>query len=220
MIGAGIFLIIKGLKFKSNAVEITGEVVAREVSGRVGDDRDVDVYVAFEYNGKKYDYVRLSEEPRKYEGEKITLYIDPEDPTNVKTSTVPVAGILLIPFGAVVMLFGFMDISRMIKKGKTTDKSIIKNGIRITAKIDYIGYDSRIRVNGRTPRMLKCSYTDETTGRLYAFSSESVFDNLDSYYKPGDPVFVYVMPEDYNKYSVDIDSYQKMGGPIVVDYTK
>lgn len=133
-----------------------------------------------------------------------------------------VASLSVIAFGAIPIYMGMVDIIPYFKHKKQghADINDLKNGMRITAQVVYVDFDNSIRINRQCPALLRCCYKDETTGFTYAFASESVFEDLNRYYKPGDPVFVYVDRNDFNIYRVDLDSYQKMGGPIVVDYTK
>lgn len=222
LIIGGIFLIIRNSHFKERAVKVTGKIVEKNTE-RYWDSSDDEyrtrttIYVSFELDGKQYDYVRLGENTKKGEGDRITLYVDKDDPSNISTSTKPVAGITLICMGVFVLCMTVPTIISILRK-RGRAKNLLEQGVVISATVEAVDYDTSLTVNGKNPYQIICSYVDESTGKRYTFKSDSVWENINEVLNPGDLVRVYVQPNDYNQYHVDVETLLSKV-PNVVDFT-
>lgn len=219
LIAFSVFYFVDASDFSKTAEKVRGEVVAVEEEIDSDGHRDTDVYVSFEYDSEIYEYVKLndSRSNSRYEGERLTLYVDSEDLSDVRTTKAPVAGIALLCMGVMVMAISLSTFIAIFKKNNV-DKTLMEKGKVIMAMVEQITYDPSVTVNGRNPLRVHCSYFDMYTAQQYNFTSESVWDNLNYNFAPGDQIPVYVMPDDYSKYYVSLESQN--GKTRVVDFTR
>lgn len=149
-------------------------------------------------------------------GDPIQLYVDRDDPTNITTSTTPIAGILLIFMGATFLLMSLPTLIRTIRKTGMS-KRLLEQGIVISVPVYGIERDPSLAVNGKQPYRVRCGYVDASTGKRYTFISNSVWDPIGDLLNPGDLVKVYVQANDYTKYHVDLEGLGN--APTVMDFT-
>ena len=206
-----VYMIVDTVSFAINADLVTGEVVSIEYerssrNGRGGSKNKKVMYVSYDYNGGTYTNQKISNDVPGmiYEGKDMVLYVDSENPTDVRTSWISGSALLMcVVFVGVVVLLVYISNVSSKKKGK--EKSL-KNGNLLMATIDEIIVDPTVEVNHKKRNCIKCSYCDRFTGERYEFISDKVWDYLDDYFKIGDQIPVYVEPNNYSKYYVDIES--------------
>lgn len=212
----GIVFVVNMLVFKEKAVKVEAEVVDVEIWYDSDGDKHKNVYVTYEYEGKLYEYVELKDDTKKGERSIINVYVNPEKSHQPRVSLVPIGGIILICMSLVIMIITFPGYAEVIKEKKNR-KKLMANGIVIQATVDTISYDSSLSVNGRHPYVLRCYYEDIYSGERYDFTSESVWNNLECYFKSGDMIDVFVMHDDYSKYYIDLEHC--MVAVKVIDFT-
>lgn len=81
-------------------------------------------------------------------------------------------------------------------------KRMQENGIQLWATVERIEVKTNIKVNGRHPRNVICYYDDYGRNIRYYFKSANLYKRVN--YNEGDRICVYVNPEDYSKYYVDV----------------
>ncbi len=119
-------------------------------------------------------------------------------------------------FGGIGLLFFFIGLPFLtvgLKKRKTKLR-LIETGVQATGIITDIEIDRTVRVNNRYLRKANCKVTDEYTGEIYLYSSESVTGNID--YLVGRQVTVFYDPDDRSKYFVDLESADMLNADQIV----
>ena len=209
----GIFYINRDRAFYSTAVRIKADVVESNVrEERKGED-DItfaDVYIDYEYNGKEYKHIEvLKNSEDEYEvGEKITVYIDPKEPTValikgwVNThSGYKIAGIILLLIAAPLYA---LDIWLVCRRNK-----LKKHGYRVSAEITDVYQTNNIELLGKRPWVISCKVEAPMENRTYTFESGAVWNDLSKYFSEGEIIEVAVDPYNWKKYYVDLDKAWK-----------
>lgn len=140
-------------------------------------------------------------------GEKLTLYANSKDTTDVKTARLPINVLFGLTLFLAFIIFPLVCVfsnSSFNVNGKR--KMLICNGKRIMATVDKIVVNYRIEINGNCSCYLNCSYDDRIEDCYYVFKSYKVWIHEgDLNIQVGDYIPIYVMPNDYSKYYVDIE---------------
>lgn len=213
----GIVSLISAVRFKKNAVEVTGVISEIEAYKDSDGDTNHKVFVDYDYNGRAYEGIRLYEySSSMYEGKEIDLMLDPENPAKIATDFGKIlGGIMFIGMGAIFSLVGIIPIvfitRRKIRKGK-----LLTGGRFIYAIVEHIELNTGYSVNGCHPYVIYCTYRDDYKDIVYRFKSENIWTNPEHVIKPGSEIRVYVDGTDFSRYHVDAESI--LDGKIV-DYT-
>ncbi len=106
--------------------------------------------------------------------------------------------------GSVFVFIGILLLSVIVKKNRMK-KELTDRGYYVTADITEITYNGSVTVNGRHPYVIQCAYEDPYTNEFHLFRSEDLPYDPSPMLK-GDQIRVFVDPEDFDRYYVDIDS--------------
>lgn len=220
MIVAGICIRVNTGNFAEDAMEITGTISSIERYRDIDGDIHHYVYVNFTYNGKEYRNVELSEySSSMYEGKKITLLFNPEaDGTAIirTKSMINLPAMIVFFIGIIFLIIGLAGIipTYIIGKKVGRKKNLVNSGRRIEATVKSIEKQYNVRINGRHPFIIICTYTDIFTGIQYCFKSSRILKNPEPAVRIGDTIDVYVDEKDYSKYYVaaeeNIDLFMKV----------
>lgn len=113
---------------------------------------------------------------------------------------------LLIP--GVFFLMGLIFLGVCIMTAKSRHKKnvaineLIQNGNYIMAEVVDISRDKHVEINNVHPWRVECEYED-AYGTVYHFTSKNITHNPTNELNP--QVRVYVNPDDYSQYYVDVD---------------
>lgn len=216
MLIGGIFLLMSTLRFKETAIEISGEITRIDSTYDNDGDEHCSVFVSYEYSGERYENVRLnSYSSSMYEGKKISLYCDPENPRHIQAgSMLYFAPIFLLAMGTVFALVGGGILIPTIT-AISNRKKIREQGISIYATVEEIAYDTSITVNGRHPFALYCIYRDDYKDVTYRFKSGKLWIDPSTVFPVGSMIEVKVDANDYSKYYVNAEEVEKK----IIDYT-
>lgn len=210
-----IVLMVDNQNFKSKADKIVGIITEINTYYDSDDDLNHEVWVSYQYNGETYES-RLSEySSSMYEGGRIDLYVDPENPHKVRSGSA--ATILFFIFGGLGLVFFLIGSGFLVKEilHKSKQKQLKQNGRKLRATITGGDMCYTITINNRHPYKLDCMYQDEFTKESYLFSSDYVFDPPENYIDA--QVDVYVDPNEMSKYYVDMDSLSNRN-PMLHDF--
>ncbi|MDE5893709.1 MAG: DUF3592 domain-containing protein [Acetatifactor sp.] len=215
MLIGGFVTMAKSSQFRKTAVEITGTIT--DITSRYGSDGDVhhSVRVSYSYNGQDFDNVTLGfYSSNMYEGKDIILLVDPENPAHMTSkSGDTLTYVLLLFIGVIFAAVGIIPIIVSII-GSRKSKKLMENGRQLHAVVEYTDLNRSVRYNGRHPYIVFCTYQDLSTDVTYRFKSKNLM--RDPGYAPGDPIEVFVDPQDYSKYTVIADGPDH---PKIIDYT-
>ncbi len=217
MLIGGIIFLMNGIRFRENAVEITATIVEIDSYRDRDGDRHHQVYVNYSFNGETYSHIRLGEySSSMYEGKEITMLCNPDAPNQVKTTSgIYLAGGILILMGVIFTLTGTIPLILSIRRSNR-QKKLLTDGQILHATVDSITRNRNIRVNGRSPYVLYCSYRDEYKDVTYRFKSNNLWSDPGLIFSIGGHIDVYVDRNDYSNYYVNAE--QSISERII-DYT-
>lgn len=204
LVGLGVF--IGGILLYSNMykkIKNGDRVIATITDYSTYRDSDGDThrnyYVDYTYNGEKYEGVSLGYSSNSlHMGSQIVIYVNPEKPLDI---AVPAAARLvlwiMVPVGLVFAVSGFLIAFFDIRKDAKR-KKLLTIGRRIPCEVVNVKY-SNVSVNHVVGRVIVCK--DPYTGNVY--SSNRIYDCIESWLAPGTPVNVYVDPNNPKYYYVE-----------------
>lgn len=196
------------IEFEKKAVEISGVIM--DIRSYFDDDDNVqhDVYVNYQYNGRRYEYVQLNYYSSSMrEREAIKLKIDPDNPRIVKAERESLFVFLMTGgMGIAFSLFGYIPLISLLRDVFGTDK-VSFEGKYIYGIVERIDIDYSCSANGEHPYILYCYYNDIDTGKIYEFKSDYIWTDPRQELPVGSQVRIYVKNKKYTDYSVDVKSY-------------
>ena len=157
-------------------VDTTG--VITEISEHQGRnrDRDYDVYVAYEVDGTPYESRLNSYTSSYYEGKKIDIYYDRDDPRRIGTKELN--GLFLILPGIGLLFFGMGAIGLAVLARKDRrGEALRENSRRVTAEYVETELNVYYSVNNRNPYRVVCRWRDPESGETRTFKSENLWEN-------------------------------------------
>lgn len=195
--------IAKTSAFISDAAQVKAKVSKIKASIDSDGDTNYSAYVTYTYNEKEYKNIALREyNSSLYEGKAIDLYVDKDNPKNVRIKSViyffPVAYIVI---GVVFLSIGIIILLLMIKD-KRRRKKIIKTGVKIYAQVKGSVIDTSYTINEKHPYRLECVYYDEMSGQPVICTSDIIWEAPEKYIDKYVPV--YVDRNDRSRYIVDL----------------
>ncbi len=213
----GFVMMHNSLRFQASAVEVTG--VITDIRSYQGSDGDIDysVLVSYSYNGESFEDIPLNYySSGMYEGKEITLAVDPEAPGHmVSKFGSTFSYLMLLIMGLIFCAVGFVPLICMLISYRA-GKNLEKKGRLLQATVERIDVNSSVAYNGRHPYVIYCTYWDAGRDVTYRFKSRNLLEDPSFDYAPGDPIAVYVDPQDYSKYHVKAEPNPH---PRLIDYT-
>ena len=212
----GVLMGIQEKNFQENAVEVNG-IIDTIAIDRHGDDTDYDVFVSYNFEGEDYSNVRLNAySSSMYEGEEITLLLNPDNPREVQAENVGI--ILTAVFGGIGVLIFLIGLILLIISSirSRRNKNLMETGQHVYGEIESLDRDTTVTINGRHPYRIYCKYQDPQTGYIYKFKSKILDFNPNDSYKIGDQIGIYLEPGNFKHYYVD--AVDKMAD-MTFDYT-
>ena len=113
--------------------------------------------------------------------------------------------------GTAFLLMGLPFLVVAIRRRKQMNR-VLKEGHYIMAEVCEVTRNYGVRVNNRYPFLIRCRY-DDGRGNVHIFKSRNIFYVPDTL-QVGCPVKVYVDPNNYKHYYMDIDEVM----PKVIEY--
>ena len=105
--------------------------------------------------------------------------------------------------GLILLIVGIICLQYAIRKRKRINQ-VVSSGRYIMAEIANVTRCYNVKINGYRPYVVSCQYQD-ISGNVHMFRSGYLHFNPEPLLKD-QMVKVYVDPEDYNYYYVDIDA--------------
>lgn len=201
----GIIAFVATTKAENSGDEIEATVTRIEEYSDSDGDRNYRVFVSYTYNGTLYEDVRLDfYDSSTYEGNTITLVVDPKNPTKVLKKGEAIFFLLI--FGFFFLVFGSIGftILGVTASGEGKKKRLMENGRLVHAVVEGIELNTFITVNGMNPYNVFCGYVDPATGEKIEFKSNNLYFNPNEFYELGSYIDVYVDQDNYKKYYVDV----------------
>jgi hypothetical protein len=141
-------------------------------------------------------------------GDLVGIYYNDDDPSDFRAdinsdywSSIPLS------IGSIIVISGIISIICQFMKMRSKNKLILNSRI-VTAKFQKIEYKSKRGY----PSVIYCQYQEN--GEIYTFKSDKLYlsiehsNNIRSGKYDEADIEVYVSPDNFKKYYVDIDSIQ------------
>lgn len=103
-------------------------------------------------------------------------------------------GAIFLFFGIMILFVIYVDDEKLLKA--------IKNNTKVVAKVTNLVQDNSVG-----EYQVKCEYKNEYSRKVYKFTSSYLKNNPKGHVNIGDEVDVYVVPDDYKIYKVDLSRY-------------
>lgn len=200
---SGIAVLISHNTFIDNAVRTEAEITRIESDSyrRNGKTHtDYDVWVEYEADGEIYEEELGYYNSKMNEGDKIDVYYNPDNPSDVKSDS-KILELIFILIGGVFAVLGVIFITVNILSGNRR-KKLMQTGDRLTGTITDVVMNNAVRINGVHPFKAECEVVNPFDGEKYLYSSENVTRNISELV--GREVTVYVDRNNKKKYYVDI----------------
>lgn len=216
----GALIILGGFKLQevtTEFLEIAQTTTAQITDIDVYHDSDGDshhtVFVEFDVDNKEYSGTLNEYNSGMYIGKDITVYYDPQNPNNFKSSSSKFSGYLLSGFGAIFFLVGIIPLGLGIKKSGNA-KKLKESGFLIEAQIEKVYLNTNYTVNGRHPYRLSAHAQLPNSEKIYTFESENVWGNLQAVIDTHhiEKVNVYVDLDNPKKYCIDLEEIKSYIG--------
>jgi len=204
----GIFLII-GLIVVGNIFnyENTSETTAiiTEISSH--GSKDHEVYVSYAVGGREYESRLNRYSSDFYEGKKIDIYYDRDDPQKIGMKSLDLLFLMFPGFGLVFLIIGGTGIAVRVCR-KKTEKKLRENGNLIYANYVETVLNGRYTVN-RTqhPYNVICEWNNPEDGKKYRLKSKNIWVNPERMINEKNikTFSVYMDPENKKRYFIDVD---------------
>lgn len=204
--GVGLFVWNDTNNFINNALETEATIERIDERYHGDGDTDYDVYVSYFVDGKSYYEELNSYNSSMREGKNITIYYNPDDPSEIMSNDGSIIGIIFMVIGGIAVLITLIFFINDFKK-KRKGKMIMSYGHLIDANIDDVFQNPRVRVNGVSPFVIQAS-TVGPDGATYVFKSGDIYDDTPNLIASNNiqKIKVYVNPSNYKEYVMDIES--------------
>lgn len=193
----GIFLSAKNKKYVSNGIKTEATITRLEYDDESDEQK---VYVKFHADGVTYEGKLDAYSSFMHEGDTIAIYYMPDNPNDFscgKMNSLPP----LLCFSAAIILFAASAVIMYGKLRKLSGKTLIKNGNKITATINYVEVNDKTKVLEKMPATLYCIDDNHNV-----YSVKFLMAN-DENYKNGDKIDVYTDKNNSEKYFIDREKY-------------
>ena len=118
----------------------------------------------------------------------------------VFTGVLPLA--MFAGFGLVFLLLG-IGMLWARTRARARRAKLLEEGQRIDAGIIAVVWDTRFRVNGRCPLVIRCQAVNPEDGHVYVFQSQPFWFDPAPFLGERTQLPVYVDPDNYRHYAVD-----------------
>lgn len=158
---------------------------------------------------------RVSSSSRSYtEGERVPVLYLPEEPAEGRIGGFMEQYFLPLLFGVFTVVFtgiasGFLLAE--LRRRRMYDW-LQHSGMSVQARIVEVGKNTRLKVNGRSPWVIRAQWQHPLTQRIHLFESENLWYDPSEYVDGRDQCPVRVDADDPSRYRVDIEWLPKSAG--------
>lgn len=115
--------------------------------------------------------------------------------------------LVFLVFPVLGLVFLGLGIGLLVRRARLRrlHADLLQNGQCIWADIIAVEYNWQYEVNGRHPLVVRCQAVNPADGKVYVFTSEGIWFDPTPWLENRRQVPVYVDPDDYWQYVVDLD---------------
>lgn len=208
-VGIAVMIHINDSNFKKNAMKTEATIIDIREYTDYDDEIEHDVFIEYRVQGNVYnkelDYYSSSMRI----GGSVTIYYDPKNPNDFVSEGASIGIIACSIIGAIFAIIGSVLVGSSILK-KSKKNKVLKYNTIIQANINSFDLNTSLVVNGRHPYVLRASAISPYDGLIYNFESDSIMTDLTPVFEAYKitKVPVYVNPQNYKEYYIDIDSFK------------
>lgn len=175
--------------------------ISEIITNGEGEDATHYVYVDYTYEGVEYQHIPLWYNSDMYVGMQKNVFCNTKNPTKLEEKH-SVEAITFRAFGIIsVVISGIPLMVAVIKAVK--NKKFKESHVLLMTNLDEIEVITKYSDSGECPVKFHCSYVDEM-GKIHKFTSLEMWDA--PFYRVGDKIKVYIEPNNYKKYIMDIEN--------------
>lgn len=170
-------------------------------------DRNYEVYVTYNVDGKKYESKLNGYSSSFYEGKEIEIYYDKDNPSEIGVKSLDLVFLIFPGIGLIFFIIGGTGIIIKIKRIKF-EKSLKENGEVIYANYVETIINTSYRVNRKHPYNIICEWNNPEDNKKYIFKSKNIWLNPENIIEQRNikKFPIYVDNKNKKKYVIDIDS--------------
>lgn len=170
-------------------------------------NRDYQVYVSYNVNGKEYESRLNSYSSSFYEGKEVEIYYDKDNPNEIGVKSLDLIFLIFPGIGLIFVIIGVTGILVKIKR-KKLEKRLKENGEIIYA--DYVEtiINTSYAINGRHPYNIICEWDNPIDNKKYIFKSKNIWINPENRIEEENirQFRIYLDEKNKKKYVIDIDN--------------
>jgi hypothetical protein len=154
----------------------------------------------------------FSSNPPAYEvGETVEVYYEPEKPAQAEIKGFFSQWLAALITGFLGIIFSTIGLASLFaaSKKKKKDKWLLNHGRKIETQLQSVSKNTNVRVNGRSPFVVYSQWLNPHTKQVHVFKSDSVWYDPSDYIQD-QKVPVWVDPDNYKKYRVDLSFLPEM----------
>lgn len=170
-------------------------------------DRNYEVFVTYNVNGKEYESKLNYYSSGFYEGKEIEIYYDKDNPSKIGVKSLDLLFLIFPGIGLIFFIIGGTGIIIKIKRIKL-EKNLKENGEVIYANYVETTINTSYRVNGKHPYNIICEWNNPEDNKKYIFRSKNIWLNPETIIeeKNKKKFPIYLDKKNKKKYVIDIDS--------------
>lgn len=204
----GLFIVQNNYNY-DNKIETTAIITRIVPDGSVyeDDDTNYDVYVSYTIDGIKYETKLNGYSSNFYEGKKIDIYYDKDNPQKIGMKSLDLLFLIFPGLGFTIMIVGLSGLIAQIKS-KSDEKKLRENGRLIYARYLKTVINESYAVNGQHPYNIICEYQNSEDGQNYELKSKNIWENPENIIVERNITNfpVYINPHNKKQYFIDVDS--------------
>ncbi len=169
-------------------------------------NRQYDVIVSYNVNGKKYESRLMGYSTSFREGQEIEVYYKNDNPSVVNATKLDWLSLIFPAISFIFILVGGIPLIVLIKNSKK-EKKLIEHGKKIYANFVEVKINSMYRVNNKSPYNIICQWNNPNDGKIYIFKSKNIWFNPQKIIEEKNiKMFpVYIDENNIKKYAMDTD---------------
>ncbi len=221
--GIGEFFILKNvLEFRANAVVAEGEVVDFVTSrGSKGGTMYAPVVrysvpAAEGGDGASYEARgSVSSSSRGYDiGERVAVMYLPDAPADGRIRNFMEQWFLATLFGFFTLVFGGVAVGFLVAEIRRHRMYawLQHSGMTVQARINEVGKNTSLKVNGRSPWVIRAQWQHPVTQQIHVFESENLWYDPSEFVGDREQIPVRVDADDPTRHRVDISWLPKKAG--------
>lgn len=219
LLAFAIWLASDSIKFLYGSLHAEGVVVELvEKSGKDNDNNHMMLwYPVVEFTAQSNQTIRfesrLGSNPSMYsKGQSVDVVYQPAKPQDARINSTMDMWYLPGFMGSVALLMTFVAIGLALSiiARRRERQRLMSIGHVITTEVYSIMPDTSMSIKGRHPYRILSRYHHLESGRTYVFESDPIWYNPEEFFSDVKDLPVYVDPQDYSKYYIDISFLPKV----------